>query len=95
MGRRLLLMMGIVLLASSAIPFAGSDRWWRPTASDAAPPGPPATHVALPDDLLPENPADAGAKPKAAPKAEPKKPGRTDGQEIGRDGQGQGQGFVV
>ena len=76
MGRRFSLMMGIVLLASPAVPFArGQTEGGGPPATDAAPPGPPATHVAFPGDFLPvEDPADAGAKPKVVPKADPKKP---------------------
>ncbi len=54
MGRRLLLMMGIVLLASPAIPFAGVEPMVEGRRRPSRASGPAATHVALPGDLLPE-----------------------------------------
>ena len=89
MGRRLWLMMGIVLLASPALPVArGQTEGRESTVPEAALPGPPDSHLAMPGDFPPvEDLPDSGTKPK--PKADFEETRTRTGEEIGFGGEGQ------
>jgi uncharacterized repeat protein (TIGR01451 family) len=74
MGRRLSLILVMMLLASPAIPVArGQTDEPGVPVPDTAPPGPPVTPSSLPGDFTPvDDPVDSAEKPKPRAKANPK-----------------------
>ena len=90
MGRRLSLMLVMMVLASPAIPVARGQTADSPGIPDTAPPGPTGAPLTIPGDFPAlDDPVDPGAKPEAKAKADPKDPARTEGQEIRIGGEGQ------
>jgi uncharacterized repeat protein (TIGR01451 family) len=73
MGRRLLLILGMLLLASSASPARGQDPNPNAPPADPLPVAPPAAPAAFPDDLVPaKDPAGADTERTPPKIAQPK-----------------------